>query len=135
MSDLSYQQLWVLHFLAGAHHGQHVSPTEIGRAYKGSYFGSSAWASTKLKSLAGRGLVTRNDRGHWALTDTGREVVRGTKERARNEAVDRCGQTNTSSRDYTQRGAIFDALAPFLSDEAVRKKAAAAVLRVLKSLP
>jgi DNA-binding IclR family transcriptional regulator len=40
------------------------SPTEIGRTVKGPKYHSS-WASPKCKSLVKRGLLERNEKGHY----------------------------------------------------------------------
>ena len=50
-------------------------PTKIGEACGSPYYSSSAWASAGLKTLQKAGLVSRNDKGHWALTPAGLTAV------------------------------------------------------------
>jgi len=134
MHNFSYQQTWVLFYLAGARPGVSVSPTELCEGY-GDGNRNSAWASTLLKSLAERRLVNRTNRGHWSLSEQGRDVVQALKDQRLDEAGHRGDATSTTTEDYARRRAISRALERFLPEASERKKAAAAVLRSLKSLP
>ena len=51
------------------------SPTKIGEACGIAYYSSSAWASAGLKTLEKAGLVSRNNKGHWAITPAGLTAV------------------------------------------------------------
>ena len=54
-----------------------VSPSEIGGAVgKRDFNSASAWASPKLKSLVGKGLVERSTDGRYHITKDGRGVVK-----------------------------------------------------------
>ena len=46
-------------------------PTKIGEACGKPYYSASSWACSGLKTLENAGLVTRNNKGHWAITTPG----------------------------------------------------------------
>lgn len=64
----------ILKYMAGNGTAFH-QPTKIGEACGSAYYSSSAWASSGLKTLEKAGLVSRNNKGHWALTPSGLTAV------------------------------------------------------------